>query len=59
MYINKKQRKILHILKELIHYFTSMFPTKFPTCEMLMIKEILIFFLLNSTNLLLELVEAT
>nr|DAS48542.1 MAG TPA: hypothetical protein [Caudoviricetes sp.] len=28
----------------------SKFPTKLPTCEMLMIKEILIFFLLSSTK---------
>nr|DAI08891.1 MAG TPA: hypothetical protein [Caudoviricetes sp.] len=33
-----------------MHYFTSIFPTKFPTSEMLMIKEILTFFLLISTN---------
>ena len=41
-----------------MHYFTLMFPTKFPTCEILMIKEILIFFLQSPTNLLIELVVA-
>ena len=37
MYINKKQRKILHILKELMHYFTLKYFKIFIVLEYLLI----------------------